>query len=146
MDLLRQLYAVIIIPTAVYNEMVNLDKIVPGAAEVQTLPWIQAQTVTDAQRVKDAQTSQSNIDLGEAEAIILALELNANLLLMDERRGRVLAVDLGLNVAGLLGVLLQAKRNGLISIVKPLMDQLIKQVDFRVSSQLYVTILQAAGE
>ncbi|MUL37305.1 DUF3368 domain-containing protein [Gloeocapsopsis dulcis] len=146
LDLLRQLYAVIIIPTAVYNEMVNLDKIVPGAAEVQTLPWIQAQTVTDAQRVKDAQTSQSNIDLGEAEAIILALELNANLLLMDERRGRVLAVDLGLNVAGLLGVLLQAKRNGLISIVKPLMDQLIKQVDFRVSSQLYVTILQAAGE
>ncbi|WP_178378191.1 DUF3368 domain-containing protein [Chroogloeocystis siderophila] len=143
---MRQLYGVIIIPTAVYNEMVNVGKIVPGAAEVKTLPWIQTQTVTDAQRVKDTQTKQSNIDLGEAEAIILTLELKANLLLMDERRGRVLAADLGLNVTGLLGVLLQAKRNGLILSVKPLMDHLIEQVDFRVSSQLYATILQAAGE
>jgi predicted nucleic acid-binding protein len=146
LDLLRQLYGVIIIPTAVYNEMVNVGKIVHGAAEVKTLPWIQTQTVTDAQRVKDTQTKQSNIDLGEAEAIILTLELKANLLLMDERRGRVLAADLGLNVTGLLGVLLQAKRNGLILSVKPLMDRLIEQVDFRVSSQLYATILQAAGE
>lgn len=96
--------------------------------------------------MKDTQTKQSNIDLGEAEAIILALELKANLFLMDERRGSVLAADLGLNVTGLLGVLLQAKRNGLILSVKPLMDRLIEQVDFRVSSQLYATILQAAGE
>lgn len=65
---------------------------------------------------------------------------------MDERRGRVLAIDLGLHVTGLLGVLLQAKKRGLILNVKPLMDQLIEQVDFRVSSQLYATILQAADE
>lgn len=81
LDLLQQLYEVIIIPNAVYNEMVNVVKIVPGATEVQTLAWIQTQIVTDAQRVKDAQTNQSNIDLGEAEAIVLALELRADLLL-----------------------------------------------------------------
>ncbi len=146
LDLLQQLYTSLIIPTAVYNEMVEVDKVVPGAVEVQTLSWIQTQAVADAQRVTDLQTSQENIDLGEAEAIILAVELKADLLLMDERRGRALATSYGLSVTGLLGVLLQAKRNGLISAVKPLMDQLIEQVDFRVSSQLYTTILQSASE
>lgn len=146
LDLLQQLYTRLIIPTAVYNEMVEVDKVVPGAVEVQTLSWIETQAVADAQRVTDLQTSQENIDLGEAEAIILAVELKADLLLMDERRGRALATSYGLSVTGLLGVLLQAKRNNLISTVKPLMDQLIEQVDFRVSSQLYITILQSASE
>lgn len=146
LDLLRQLYSNLIIPTAVYNEMVGVDKVVPGAVEVQTLPWIQTQAVADSEEVTAIQQSQENIDLGEAEAIVLTLELKADLLLMDERRGRAVATSYGLNVTGLLGILLQAKRNGLISDVKPVMDQLIEQVDFRVSSQLYAAILQSAGE
>ncbi|MEQ8467318.1 DUF3368 domain-containing protein [Coleofasciculus sp. E1-EBD-02] len=146
LDLLRQLYKTIIIPQAVYDKMVAVNKIVPGAVEVQSLSWIQTKTVADVQRVTDIQTSQNNIDLGEAEAIILALELKANLLLMDERRGRALATNYGLNVTGLLGVLLQAKQNGFIPTVKPLIDRLMGELDFRVSSQLYATILQAAGE
>jgi hypothetical protein len=92
------------------------------------------------------QESQENIDWGEAEAIALALELKADLLVMDERRGRAVATSYGLQVTGLLGVLLQAKRNNLIPAIKPLLDQLIEQADFRVSSQLYTTILQSAGE
>lgn len=146
LDLLRQLYSTIIIPVAVYNEMAFVGRNVPGAIEVQTLGWIQTYTIASVQSVKDIQTNQSNIDLGEAEAIVLALELKADLLLMDERRGRILAVNYGLNVTGLLGVLLQAKRSGFITLVKPLLDQLIEQVDFRVSSQLYAIVLQTAGE
>jgi hypothetical protein len=92
------------------------------------------------------QESQENIDWGEAEAIALALELKADLLVMDERRGRAVATSYGLQVTGLLGVLLQAKRNNLIPAIKPLLDQLIEQADFRVSSQLYTTILQSASE
>jgi predicted nucleic acid-binding protein len=65
---------------------------------------------------------------------------------MDERRGRVLAANYGLSVTGLLGVLLQAKRNGFIPAVKPMIDQLIEEADFRVSSQLYETVLQTADE
>lgn len=65
---------------------------------------------------------------------------------MDERRGRAVAMSYGVNVTGLLGVLLQAKRNGLLSAVKPVIDQLMEQIDFRISSQLYVEILQTAGE
>jgi uncharacterized protein len=65
---------------------------------------------------------------------------------MDERRGRALATHYGLNVTGLLGVLLQAKHNGLIPAVKPLIDQLIEIADFRVSQQLYAMVLQTAAE
>ncbi|MFB2983712.1 DUF3368 domain-containing protein [Microseira sp. BLCC-F43] len=146
LDLLRELYGNLVIPTAVYNEMAGVNKLVPGAIEVQTLAWIQTQAVTNYQQVTQIQASQNNIDLGEAEAIALALELQANLLLMDERRGRAVATNYGINVTGILGVILQAKRNGLIIAVKPVIDRLINQVDFRVSSQLYPAILQAAGE
>jgi len=51
-----------------------------------------------------------------------------------------------LQVTGLLGVLVQAKQNNLIEAVKPLVDQLIEQADFRVSNDLYTTILQITGE
>ena len=146
LNLLQRLYTRLIIPTAVYNEMVRVDKLVPGAVEVQTLPWIQTQIVAASQQVRMFRESQENIDLGEAEAIILALELKADLLLMDERRGRAVAMSYGLQVTGLLGVLLQAKRNRLIPAVKPLMEQLIEQADFRVSNQLYATILEFGGE
>jgi len=146
LDLLRQLYTSIVIPVAVYNEMVAVDRLVPGAVEVQILSWIQTQAVANAQSVIDIQTSHDDIDLGEAEAIILSLELKADLLLMDERRGRALAANYGLSVTGLLGVLVQAKRNGFIPTVKPLMDQLIEAADFRVSSQLYAIVLQTARE
>jgi len=146
LNLLQQLYSHLIIPKAVYNEMVKVDQLVPGAVEVQTLRWIQTQAVADSQQIVAIQLSQENIDIGEAEAIVLALELKAHLLLMDERRGRTVATSYGLNVTGLLGVLLQAKRNSIIPAVKPVMDQLIEQVDFRVSSHLYATILLSADE
>ncbi|WP_306557917.1 DUF3368 domain-containing protein [Nostoc sp. 'Peltigera malacea cyanobiont' DB3992] len=112
LDLLRQLYSSVIIPKAVYNEMVGVNKIVPGAVEVQTLSWIQTQTVVNSLQVTEIQENNENIHLGEAEAIILSLEMKADLLLMDERRGRIVATSYGINVTGLLGVLLQAKNRG----------------------------------
>ena len=146
LDFLQKLYTGTVIHTAVYNEIVKVDKIVPGSVEVQTLPWIEKQAVVDSQRVILIQETQENIDLGEAEAIVLALELKADLLLMDERRGTIVATSYGLQITGLLGVLLQAKRKMLIPYVKILIDQLIEQADFRVSEKLYTTIIQSAGE
>lgn len=146
LNLLQQLYNRLVIPTAVYNEMVGVEPQVPGAVEVQTLPWIQIQAVVDYQRVTRIQETQENIDVGEAEAIVLAIELNADLLLIDERRGRAIARNYGLNLTGLLGVLLQAKQSRLIPAVKPLMDRLIEEADFRVSNQLYATVLRLASE
>lgn len=146
LDLLRQLYGRVTIPQAVYNEMVCVGKDVPGTVEVQTLSWIQTIAVINYQQVIEIQAKQDSINLGETEAIILSLELKADLLLMDERLGRAVATSYGLNVAGLLGVLLLAKKQGLIPAIKPLIDQLIATADFRVSQKLYTTILQSADE
>ena len=145
-DLLHQLYNSVIIPTAVYNEMVGINKWVPGATEVQTLPWIETQKVQDRQQILPIQESEENLHLGEVEAIALALELQADLLLMDERRGRIVATRYGLPVTGLLGIFLQAKKKGFITTVKPLIDRLIEDAEFRVSATLYASILQMAGE
>ncbi|MBP5971866.1 DUF3368 domain-containing protein [Brasilonema sp. CT11] len=143
LNLLQQLYSNIIIPQAVYDEMVNLDYAVPGASEVQTLSWIQHQQVINLTLVT---TLLAELDQGEAEAIVLAIELEADLLLLDERRGRKVASRYGLNITGLLGILIEAKHKGLILTVKPVLDELILQVGFRVSNKLYVDTLQAAGE
>lgn len=86
------------------------------------------------------------MDLGEAEAIALAVEVEAARLLIDERSGRQAATDLGLRITGVLGILLSAKRQSLIMAVKPIMDNLMLQSSFRITSQLYADVLDAAGE
>lgn len=143
LDLLRQLYSSITIPQAVYNEMANISRTVPGALEVQTLPWMTVQPVTYPDQVE---ALRAVLDPGEAEAIVLALELNTELLIIDERPGRAIARQNSIPIIGVLGVLLEAKQQGLIGIVKPLMDRLINELEFRVSNQLYETVLQSAGE
>jgi hypothetical protein len=65
---------------------------------------------------------------------------------MDERLGRAAAMRAGLQVTGVLGILITAKRNNLIQEVKPLLDALIEQVGFWIDARLYTEVLQAAGE
>lgn len=87
LHLLQLLYNQVLIPTAVYQELTDIDPAVPGTLEVQTLPWIEVRTVEDLRMVQLLQT-QGQLDPGESEAITLALEMKADLLLIDERRGR----------------------------------------------------------
>ncbi|MBE9070041.1 DUF3368 domain-containing protein [Leptolyngbya cf. ectocarpi LEGE 11479] len=146
LHLLQQLYGSILIPVAVYDELVYPGKSVPGQQEVQKLIWIQKQPVQDIQAVLDIQSSRANIDRGEAEAIALALEVGASLVLMDERRGRSAGAAFGLQMTGLLGVLLQAKQANLVDTVKPLLDNLVAKANFRVSRALYDFALKSANE
>ncbi|NES71967.1 MAG: DUF3368 domain-containing protein [Okeania sp. SIO2D1] len=144
LELLHQLYDRVIIPQAVYDEMASLGYQVPGTVEVQTLDWIENRTVENRQGVEELQI---DLDMGEAEAIILALELDADLLLLDERRGRRVALELGVKkISGLLAVLQEAKRKGLILEIKPILDRLISENNFRISVSLYNRVLQFAGE
>ncbi|WP_427162113.1 DUF3368 domain-containing protein [Aliinostoc sp. HNIBRCY26] len=138
--LLPLLYKQVIIPEAVYRELVDIDPPVPGSAEVQTATWLEVKLIANREFVERLQ-SEVRLDPGESEAITLALELQADLLLIDERRGRAEADRLGIKITGLLGILVEAKRKNLILAVKPLIDALIATSEFRVSSALYKQIL-----
>ena len=143
LDLLRQLYEKVLIPQAVYRELTSGGSTQPGATEVQTLEWIETRAVANRALVT---ALQMELDEGEAEAIALAKELAADLLLLDERRGRVVAAHLDLRLIGLLGVLIEAKHKGCLPLVKPVLDDLVAKAGFWVSQQLYARVLQAAGE
>ena len=143
LNLLRELYNGIIIPEAVNRELTGVGTPVAGATEVQTQNWIQTRQVANRELVN---ILRLEIDEGEAEAIALAIELNAELLLIDEHLGRTVASRLGLDFTGVLGVLLECKSTGLIPAVKPLVDNLIVQAGFWVNEPLYNRVLQLAGE
>ncbi|MBD2073154.1 DUF3368 domain-containing protein [Phormidium sp. FACHB-592] len=143
--LLPLLYQQVIIPEAVYRELVDIAPSVPGSAEVQAASWLEVKLLANREIVERLQ-SEARLDPGESEAIALALELGADLLLIDERRGRAEADRLGIKITGLLGILIEAKRKRLIVAVKPLMDALIATSDFRVSSALYDQILNIVNE
>jgi predicted nucleic acid-binding protein len=143
LHLLHHLYDTVIIPEAVWHELSSLSSQHPEVIDVHTLSWLDRQTVT-VRAVADALLVE--LDLGEAEAIALAVEKQADLVLMDERRGRQVAGRMGLTTIGLLGILLEAKHKGYVSAVKPIVDDLIAKAGFWVSRQLYVRILQAAAE
>ncbi|MGK7903844.1 MAG: DUF3368 domain-containing protein [Hormoscilla sp.] len=143
LQLLQQLYGSIIIPEAVYRELTDLDSPVPGTSEVQTYDWIEMRQVENKSLVIPL---RPGVDEGEAEAIALAIELHAELLLIDDLDARIQATRLGLDFTGLLGVLIEAKNQGLIPAVKPVLNELIAIASFRVGQALYHRVLQIVGE
>ena len=144
LNLLQQLYGNIIIPEAVYRELTEVSTPVPGTREVLSADWIQVRSPIGGSLV--ATLKALPLDDGESEAIVLAMELNAELLLIDERRGRTEASRQGLRITGLLGVLIEAKTRGAIAEVKPIIHALIETAEFRVSQTLYHRVLQIVGE
>ncbi|MDB9323564.1 DUF3368 domain-containing protein [Nodularia spumigena CS-586/05] len=143
LDLLQKLYGTVIIPEAVYRELTDPDFLVAGAKEVQTFSWIQTRVVKDRTMVE---ALSNELDIGEAEAIVLALEMTAEQVLIDERRGRIIAARLNLGYTGILGILVEAKSQGLISAVKPLLDDIINKAGFWVAEPLYKSVLQLVDE
>lgn len=141
LDLLRALFGSILIPNEVYNEVVVRGRY--PATAVATIPWITRRTVTDVQQV--AQFRNAGLDQGESEAIALALELPANLLLVDEIAARKIARQHGLAITGVVGVLIYAKDAGLIVAIKPLLGKLVA-AGFYCSPRLIAQALELAGE
>lgn len=139
LELLHQVYGELIIPPAVWREVVIEGAGQPGADQVQAAIWIVTQTATNRQLV---QALQQELDAGEAEAIALALEISADTLLMDEHLGRETASHLGLRCVGLVGVLIAAKRQGRIQTIKPHLDALRHIAGFRISNTLYARVLR----
>ncbi len=111
LHILKDLFGEIIIPKAVWYEVVVKGKGKPGAEEVERAEWIKVREVED---ILSVEILKGEIEIGEAEAIVLAKELNADLLIMDESIPRVIAESIGLRVVGSLAILYIAKKRGLI--------------------------------
>ena len=145
LPLLPQIYGQVFIPSAVADELMQGGKNDLRVKQILSLDWIEVCQPSDIQLIETLQGDR-NLDRGESEAIALALEIKADELLIDERLGRREATNLGLTITGLLGVLLVAKQRGLVTTIRPIIDALIKQANFRVSNQLYAEVLIVAGE
>jgi hypothetical protein len=143
LELLHKLYGEIYIPEAVWQEVVVAGTGLPGADIVATASWIKRQVVTNASLV---QALQQDLDAGESEALALALELKAELLLMDEILGRETAQHLGLRFIGIIGILIEAKHAGQVKVIKPYLDALREDAGFRVRETLYEHVLQDVNE
>jgi uncharacterized protein len=133
--ILPALFGRVLIPSAVENELLRFHPSLPDYLSVHAIDNRQA-----------AESLCRELDLGEAEAIVLAEESHAEYVLMDEKHGRSIAEARGLNVIGLLGVLLMAKKAGLIPAVAQLLIELESQAGFFVSECVRQLILTAAGE
>ena len=112
LNLLPRIFGRLLVPEAVWREVVLEGENHPGAKEIRQADWIEQATVSNRQLVHSL---RQELDAGEAEAIALAVEMNADWLLMDERLGRQTARHFGLGYIGLIGILKVAKKRGEIA-------------------------------
>lgn len=141
LDLLPAIFGVVHIPEEVQQE-VAFDPAAPGALALQSADWLPVTPVSNPLAVE---LLLDQLNLGESAAIVLAHELGAGVLLMDERRGRRRALQSGLHVTGTLGILIEARERGLIGQLRPELDRLL-QLPFRISASLYAEVLARADE
>jgi uncharacterized protein len=132
---LRELHKLILIPRAVQQELIRYHPTLPAFIEVCE--------VLDREMVARLETQ---LDLGEAEAIVLAKEKRADLLLIDEKLGRRIALREGIRVAGLLALLVEAKHHKLLGSVREIVGLLETQAGFRVSEAVKAELFRVAGE
>lgn len=133
--LLPALFGDIILPPEVERELRRTHGALPG--------FLVVRFPTD---VAEVQRLAATLDQGEAEAITLAVEIHADRLLMDEKRGRAVATQAGLRVIGLLGVLVAARKRGLLPSVRIAIQELEEKTTFYLSAELKAEVFQAAGE
>lgn len=143
LDLIPRLFHKVILPQTVFDEIVHDGAGLPGAEEIRQANWVEIRTCQNTALIS---LLSQELDPGESEAIALALEIQADFILMDEDMGRKIAIRYHLQPLGVLGILLRAKNDGFIPAVKPCLDNLIQQARFFIHTKLYQDVLQAAGE
>ena len=141
LDILRAMYEKITIPSAVYREVTaKCDSV---CVQIQSASeWVCVNQIKDHSEKK---MYKAKLHDGEVEVMILAQEQEADLVILDDNAAKKTAKYLGLNVTGTLGVLVKAKRRGIIEEVRPLLSDMRKN-GFYVSSAAERMILDQAGE
>jgi len=139
-DILPQLFETILVPEAVFAELRN--PLAPPAVQawVSALPsWVEVRPVPN---VPDDAALRS-LDAGERSAIILALSVHADLVLMDDRKGTQVAINRGLDVTGTLGILQRAAQRGLVDLTEAFAR--LKRTNFRYRQEIMDELLGERG-
>ena len=138
-DILKHFFDKVYIPQAVYDEIKS--KKAYGYQEIED-DFFEVITIEDsfAQNIL-----LNDLDLGEAQTIVLAKELNADIVLIDETIGYNIARSQKLNVKRTLSFLIVAKEKGLITEIKPLLDEMIDKGRW-ISRRVYRDVLKICGE
>ena len=145
LDLLEKLFGVVVIPTAVYEELTTNQRYLTEAKIVRECSFLKCCEVFDRQSIKILR-EVVGLDAGESEAIALADERGADLLIIDERKGRWTAKQMGLKIIGTIGILIQAfdckilSRQEILSCMKVLRDS-----EIRISDVLFGIVLEHIG-
>jgi predicted nucleic acid-binding protein len=134
-DLLPKLYAEVVIPPAVRDELTSAQA-PPSVREwiEHTPPWLK---IVAPRTSRD--TRLAMLDLGEREALAVALEIRADLVLVDDRDARLVAEECGLNVAGTLRVLVSAADKGILNLANSFAR--LRTTSFRVNPALMTALL-----
>lgn len=142
LNLLQIIYGEIIIPDAVNEEILQLKNRGHNLSEFKNANWIKRYRANNLSNVDDYKYV---LDKGELEAISIAIELKADLLIIDERLGRVVATNMGFDITGLVGILVIAKNKNLITSIKDALDKVIL-LGCRINEKLYNIALKSCNE
>lgn len=146
LTLLKDFYQKITIPPAVWKEVVEEGRSRAGAVEVEEAHqagWIEVVSPEDKPLLR---LLRRDLDGGEAEAIALAIERQADLVLLDESGARRIAELYGLAKTGIIGLLIRAKREGKVRSLQTELDKLRRQAGFWIEDGLYYQVLRVVGE
>lgn len=142
-NLLDAIFHEVVAPPAVQAEFIRLAESSGCFAGLALPQWIRVQA---PESIPATIACDENLDPGESQALALALEIRADGVLIDEAHGRSIAIELGLTPIGVLGILVRAKRNGLLPTVAHVIDDLLAKARFRASDDLIREVLRIAGE
>ncbi len=140
LPLLRELYTDVWIPEEVQEEFLRTETTLRRSS-LNNAPWIRTVSLTDSQSA----SVYGRLDRGEASVLALAKEHDAHLIIIDEKKAREEAKQIGLTVKGTVGVLLEAKKKGLIDTIKPLLETL-RDNGMYLDQSFIDNVLQIAGE
>jgi hypothetical protein len=140
LDLLPALFKKVVVPQKVMEELRLLEvDFGHNLSVLKNASWLEVVTVQNTVHVNLLRTFLGE---GESEAIALVKEINADYLLIDEMEGREAALAEGIQVIGLLGVLIKAKNAGLITFLRPIMEDLRVKANFYIHESLYHQVLR----
>ena len=141
LDVLKAMYGQIIIPEAVFSEVTAKDDCVKDLL-LKNNEWIKVKSIVN---FSEKAMFKARLHDGEVEVMVLAKELKADVVIIDDYAARKTAEYIGLNLTGTIGILIKAKRKGLIDLVMPIV-QVMEQNGIYYSEQLKEQIRNLANE